>query len=92
MHNLPVKVKNMKRLSYDKPDFTSAEGGHMEYSRAMEILYSPDTYEVFYQGKSVWIDNLNNEGEVALIIPENPDERLIVPVADLEEGEIVEKF
>ncbi|KXG74238.1 Small, acid-soluble spore protein H [Fervidicola ferrireducens] len=61
----------------------------MDFQRAQEILNSPDTYEVFYKGKLVWIRGLkpeDNSAEVEIL-----SDRVVtrVPVKDLVEGEIL---
>lgn len=39
----------------------------MEYTRAVEILKSPKTFEVLYEGTPIWIESLNSEQNTAII-------------------------
>lgn len=61
----------------------------MDFQRAQEILNSPDTYEVFYRGKLVWIRGLksdDNSAEVEIL-----SDRVVtrVLVEDLIEGDVL---
>ena len=58
----------------------------MKVARAKEILKSPETIEVTYQGKSVWIDGVEENSEMARIHTKNqPGEQNIVSVTELQE-------
>jgi H-type small acid-soluble spore protein len=39
----------------------------MDMERALQILNSDQQYDVTYEGKSVWIDNLNPDESSALV-------------------------
>jgi len=56
----------------------------MDLSRAQEILNSPDTIPVLYQGSPVWIEKILNaeSAEVTLL---DRQERITVPVSKLVE-------
>lgn len=57
----------------------------MQYDRAKEIINSPKTFHVLYNGTPVWIENLNNNNQTADVIIKNTSERINVPVNKLEE-------
>jgi len=58
----------------------------MEINRVKQILSSSADIEVKYQGTSVWIDQLNEDGHTATIHLRGPlEERTNVPVAELTE-------
>ena len=58
----------------------------MEPQRAKEILESPDTINVMHDGVKVYIQNLNEETEIARIYPlDNPEYVQDVPVGELDE-------
>lgn len=63
----------------------------MDITRAKEILNSLDTYEVFYNGKLVWINNVDTENNVADVEILGEGKIIKVPVIELREGEKVEK-
>ena len=56
----------------------------IDLSRAQEILNSPDTIPVLYQGSPVWIEKILNaeSAEVTLL---DRQERITVPVSKLVE-------
>jgi small acid-soluble spore protein H (minor) len=59
----------------------------MDISRVKQILSSSADIEVKYQGESVWIDQLNEDGETATVHLRGPlEERTTVPVMELMEG------
>lgn len=39
----------------------------MDYSRAQEIVASPKEFEVSYNGVSIWIDKLHDDGKTATV-------------------------
>lgn len=39
----------------------------MDYQRAEQILRSPDVIQVFYNDKSVWLEELNQNKNTALV-------------------------
>ncbi|TMW73478.1 H-type small acid-soluble spore protein [Alteribacter natronophilus] len=58
----------------------------MDYHRAKEILESPREHDVYFQGKRIWIQNVDNENKTAQIFPAtDPNEEMTVPVTDLME-------
>ncbi|ADL07020.1 H-type small acid-soluble spore protein [Thermosediminibacter oceani] len=58
----------------------------MDFQRAQEILNSSDTYEVFYQGKLVWIKGLNPDDNTADVEILGEKIHTKVPVNELVEG------
>lgn len=59
----------------------------MDLNRAQEILNSSETIEVLYQGKPVWINNINPADQRAYITTStNPKENTVVDIKDLVEG------
>lgn len=58
----------------------------MDFKRAQEIVSSPDTYEVLYKGKQVWITGLHPGESTADIEILDGKVRATVPVKELEEG------
>lgn len=56
----------------------------MDYNRAREILESPDTIQVQYRGRPVWIENLDPEGQTASVSTDT--QTLTVSVRELNEG------
>ena len=58
----------------------------METQRAKEIIDSPKTINVLYEGDKVFIQTVNDETEIARIHPlDNPEYVQDVPVANLKE-------
>ncbi|AYO31639.1 H-type small acid-soluble spore protein [Biomaibacter acetigenes] len=58
----------------------------MEFERAQEIVNSPDTYEVFYKNKLVWINGLDPKSKTVHIKILSEDFTEDVPVNELKEG------
>lgn len=56
----------------------------MNYEKAQQILKSPDTIEVLYKGKPVWIESLNPANETASVSGDHGTET--VSVQDLIES------
>ncbi|MFZ5968552.1 MAG: small, acid-soluble spore protein, H family [Bacillota bacterium] len=50
----------------------------MLYSRAQEILNSPQRFTVLYQGNPIWIESLNPKDKSALITDDSS--QITVPV------------
>ncbi len=62
----------------------------MDYNRAQEIVSSPKEYEISYNGVSVWIDKLHDDGKTATVhLRRSLEERSEVNVAELEEEYLV---
>jgi small acid-soluble spore protein H (minor) len=58
----------------------------MDIRRAKQIISSSADIEVKYNGTSVWIDQLNEDGRTATVHLRGPlEERTIVEVAELVE-------
>jgi small acid-soluble spore protein H (minor) len=58
----------------------------MDLRRAKQIISSSADIEVKYNGTSVWIDQLNEDGRTATVHLRGPlEERTIVEVAELVE-------
>jgi small acid-soluble spore protein H (minor) len=58
----------------------------MKPQRAKEIIYSPETINVLYDGVKVYIQNVNDDTEIARIYPlDNPEYVQDVPVSELNE-------
>lgn len=58
----------------------------MDYNRARDILGSPDTIQVLYRGRPVWIENLDPEGQTASVSTDT--ETFTVSVSELNEGKV----
>ncbi|MFB6466900.1 small, acid-soluble spore protein, H family [Cytobacillus sp. Hz8] len=59
----------------------------MEVKRVKQILSSPADIEVKYNGTSVWIDQLNEDGRTATVHLRGPlEERTIVEINELTEA------
>ncbi len=58
----------------------------MDFHRAEEIINSGKTIDVFYNNKSIWIDNLNLNNKTAEITILGGQEHIEVPIVNLEEG------
>jgi small acid-soluble spore protein H (minor) len=59
----------------------------MELKRAKQILSSSADIEVKYQDASVWIDEVMEDGQTAVVHLRGPlEERSQVSIADLQEG------
>ncbi|SHF27252.1 small acid-soluble spore protein, H-type [Caldanaerobius fijiensis DSM 17918] len=59
---------------------------HMDFKRAVDIVNSKETYEVLYNGKSVWITGLHPDDETADINVLENNKNINVPVKELKEG------
>ncbi|AXI40304.1 H-type small acid-soluble spore protein [Bacillaceae bacterium ZC4] len=58
----------------------------MDANRVKQILSSPADIEVLYNGASVWIDQLNEDGKTATVHVRGPfKERTVVDISELEE-------
>jgi small acid-soluble spore protein H (minor) len=58
----------------------------MDVNRAQEIIRSKEKIEVQYQGKSVWIDGVDETTATARVHPEgNPTESMTVAIDQLVE-------
>lgn len=63
----------------------------MDYQRAQEIVASPKEYEVSYNGVSIWIDNLHEDGKTATVhLRRSLEERSEVDVSELKEEFLVQ--
>ncbi|WP_110929574.1 H-type small acid-soluble spore protein [Bacillus massiliglaciei] len=58
----------------------------MDTQRVKQILSSPADIEVLYNGASVWIDQLNEDGKTVTVHLRGPlEERTIVELKELQE-------
>ncbi|MED3689855.1 H-type small acid-soluble spore protein [Peribacillus butanolivorans] len=58
----------------------------MDANRVKQILSSPSDIEVRYNGTSVWIDNINEDGRTATVHLRGPlEERSEVEIEELKE-------
>lgn len=58
----------------------------MDQTRIKQILSSPNDVEVTYNGVSVWVDELNEDGRTATIHLRGPlEERTVVEIRELKE-------
>ncbi|MFP3916801.1 H-type small acid-soluble spore protein [Lysinibacillus telephonicus] len=63
----------------------------MEFQRAQEIIDSPKEYEVSYNGVSIWIDKLHDDGKTATVhLRRSLEERSEVDVSELKEEYLVQ--
>lgn len=63
----------------------------MELQRAQEIVTSPKEYEVSYNGVSIWIDKLHEDGKTATVhLRKSLEERSEVDVAELKEEYLIQ--
>ena len=61
----------------------------MNSHRAKEIMESPDTISVTYQGQQIYIQNVNDMEETARIYPlDHPEEEKDVPLNALHEEQV----
>lgn len=59
----------------------------MDVKRVKQILSSSADIEVTYNGTSVWIDQLNEDGRTVTVHLRGPlEERTIVNITELQEG------
>jgi len=62
----------------------------LEYLRAQEIVASPKEYEVSYNGVSIWIDKLHDNGQTATVhLRRSLEERSEVAISELKEEYLV---
>ncbi|CAM5196829.1 Small acid-soluble spore protein H (Minor) OS=Ureibacillus acetophenoni OX=614649 GN=SAMN05877842_105145 PE=3 SV=1 [Ureibacillus acetophenoni] len=62
----------------------------MDFNRAKEIVSSPKEYEVSYNGVSVWIDKLHDDGKTATVhLRRSLEERFEVDVSELKEEYLI---
>ncbi len=62
----------------------------MDYLRAQEIVASPKEYEVSYNGVSVWIDKLHDDGKTATVhLRRSLEERSEVTISELKEEYLI---
>lgn len=61
----------------------------MDVKRLKQILSSTADIEVEYNGSSVWVDALNDDGRTATVHPRGPilEERTTVEISELKEIE-----
>lgn len=58
----------------------------MDQTRIKQILSSPNDVEVTYNGISVWVDELNEDGRTATVHLRGPlEERTVVEIRELKE-------
>ncbi|MEN0648587.1 H-type small acid-soluble spore protein [Caldifermentibacillus hisashii] len=58
----------------------------MDQARIKQILSSPNDVEVPYNGVSVWVDELNEDGRTATVHLRGPlEERTVVEIHELRE-------
>jgi len=58
----------------------------VDFERAQEIVASPKEYEVSYNGVSVWIDKLHDDGKTATVhLRRSLEERSEVDIGELKE-------
>ncbi|MED3642255.1 H-type small acid-soluble spore protein [Caldifermentibacillus hisashii] len=58
----------------------------MDRTRIKQILSSPNDVEVTYNGVSVWVDELNEDGRTATVHLRGPlEERTVVEIRELKE-------
>lgn len=63
----------------------------LDYQRATEIVHSSAEYEVSYNGVSVWIDKIHDDGKTATVhLRHSLEERSEVAIAELKEEYIVQ--
>ncbi|MEB2300873.1 H-type small acid-soluble spore protein [Lysinibacillus xylanilyticus] len=62
----------------------------MVFERAQEIVASPKEYEVSYNGVSIWIDKLHDDGKTATVhLRRSLEERSEVDIGELKEEYLV---
>lgn len=63
----------------------------MEFQRAQEIVASPKEYEVSYNGVSIWIDKLHEDGKTATVhLRRSLEEQSEVDISELKEEYLVQ--
>lgn len=61
----------------------------MQYDRAKQIVASPDEFEVSYNGVSVWIDKIHDDGKTATVhLRRSLEERSEVAIDELKEEQL----
>jgi len=62
----------------------------VDLERAQEIVASPKEYEVSYNGVSIWIDKLHDDGKTATVhLRRSLEERSEVDIGELKEEYLV---
>ncbi|MEO4052007.1 H-type small acid-soluble spore protein [Solibacillus sp. CAU 1738] len=62
----------------------------MDYQRAQEIVASASEFEVSYNGVSVWIDKVHDDGKTATVhLRRSLEERSEVDISELKEEKLV---
>lgn len=62
----------------------------MDYNRAKEIYSSSSEYEISYNGVSVWIDQIHDDGKTATVhLRHANEERSEVNIAELKEEYLI---
>jgi small acid-soluble spore protein H (minor) len=60
----------------------------MDAKRLKQILSSPTDIDIKYNGVSVWVDSLNEDGKTATVHLRGPlEERTVVNISELVEDE-----
>lgn len=63
----------------------------MDYNRAREVFASPKEYEISYNGVSVWIDRLHEDGKTATVhLRRSLEERSEVAISELKEEDLIQ--
>lgn len=63
----------------------------MDYQRAQEIVASPSEFEVSYNGVSIWIDKVHDDGKTATVhLRQSLEERSEVAISELKEEHLVQ--
>jgi len=58
----------------------------LDIHRAKQIISSPKEITVTYNGVPVWLKNTNETNQsVSVFMKDNPDDVMVVPVAELDE-------
>lgn len=58
---------------------------YMLENRAIEIISSARFIEVTFNGQPVWIESVDKESDLAVVMPCGSDEKIKVPIAELVE-------
>jgi len=63
----------------------------LDYNRAQEIIESSKEFEVSYNGVSIWIDKLHDDGKTATVhLRHAHEERSEVDISELKEEYLVQ--
>ena len=63
----------------------------MDYQRAQEIVASSKEFEVSYNGASIWIDKLHEDGKTATVhLRHAHEERSEVNISELKEEYLIQ--